>query len=144
MDCSKYVWPLRTKSHVHKSYLWNIMMVVSQVVFSGIILGLRVDWLVISMSWLADSFSMMQSWRHYWEVKNLQQCAWLLATPTISYLAGQHTVKLRLRRITCAADDNAICKYDGICKLRLSAVRLPCGSPRSSKGQDLSMWCLRD
>ena len=34
------------------------------------------------------------------------QCGWFLTRPTISYLAGQHTVKLQLRRITCAADDN--------------------------------------
>jgi len=54
---------------------------------------------------LEDSNMMTQLSRHYWEVENLQQCAKLWATPTISYLAGQHTVKLQLRRITCAPDD---------------------------------------
>ena len=56
-------------------------------------------------AWIADSLLMMQLWRYGWEVKNLQQCAWLLTTFTLSYLPGQHTVKLRLRRITCAADN---------------------------------------
>ena len=62
---------------------------------------------------LVDSVMMMQLCRHNWEVKNLQQCTWLLAIPTISYLAGYHIVKLRLSRITCAADVIAICEYEG-------------------------------
>ena len=31
-----------------------------------------------------------------------------MATPTLPYLVGQHTVKLYLRRITCAADNKQI------------------------------------
>jgi len=86
----------------------NEFMFVSRVIFSGIILRPHVDQVVIGTPWPADSHMMMQLCRHYWEVKNLQQWAYLLAILTISYLVGQHTVKLRLRRIRCAADIDAI------------------------------------
>jgi len=103
--------------HVQNTYLWASSC--WSVKWS--LAGLHLSHLSINLSlgtpWPADSLMMMQLCCHYWEVKNLQQCAWLLATFTISYLAGQHTVKLCLRRITCAADDNAICEYVGICKL---------------------------
>ena len=76
----------------------------SEVVFCRITLGPHVDQLATRMLPLADSLIMMQLCRHYWEVKNHQQCYWLLVTSTISSQAGHHTVKLHLRRITCAAD----------------------------------------
>ena len=50
-------------------------MFVSQVILSGITLQPHVDRLVMSQLALADSNVMMQLFRHYWEVKNLQQCA---------------------------------------------------------------------
>jgi len=86
---------------------------VSQVVFSGITLRPHGNPLGVGTPWLADSLMMMQLRHHYWEVTNLQQSMKLLATPTIPYLAGQHTVELWLRRITYAADDNAIRKNEG-------------------------------
>jgi len=93
-------------------------MSVSQEIFSRITLGLHVDQFVISELALADSTMVMQLCRHYWQVKNLQQCAKLLATPTMLYLAGQLIVKLQLRRIRCAADDNTICKKKGSASVR--------------------------
>jgi len=90
--------------HLQNTHFWNIIMVVSQVIFSGITLEPHVYQLVTSTLTLAHSAMMMQLCCHYWEVKIFQQCALLLATPTISYQAGQHTVKLHLCRITCAAD----------------------------------------
>ena len=89
---------------MQNTYLRNNIMVVSPVVFSGITFELHVDQIVMSTLALADSLMMMQLCCYYWDVNSLQQCAWSLATPTISYLVGQHTVKLRLHRITCAAD----------------------------------------
>ena len=50
-------------------------MVVSQVILSGILHQPRVDQLVKTMVALADSTMMMELCRHYWEVKNPQQCA---------------------------------------------------------------------
>ena len=88
-------------------------MGVTQVILSGITLLLHVDQFAASTLALADSHMMMQLCRHYWEVKNLQQCALVLSPPTISYLAGQHTVKLCLRRITCAADETPQCNSEG-------------------------------
>ena len=61
-------------NHVHNTYLRNTIMVVSLVIFSGIILGPRVDQFVIGTPWLADSILMTQLRRHNWEVKTLQQC----------------------------------------------------------------------
>ena len=77
---------------MQNTYLWNIIIVVSEVMFSGLTVEPHVGQLVTRILVLADSLMMMQSCRQYWEVKNPQQCAYLLATPTISYLAGQHTV----------------------------------------------------
>ena len=88
-------------------------MFVSQVILSGITLEPRVDQLVATTVTLADSNMMMQLCRPNWEVKNLQQCAYLLATSIKPYQAGQHIVKLWLRRITCAADIIAISEYEG-------------------------------
>jgi len=59
---------------MQNTYLWNNIMVVSQVIFSGITLGPHVDQLVTNMFALAKSSLMMQLFCHYWEVKNLQQC----------------------------------------------------------------------
>jgi len=103
MDCSKYMW----QSHVTQmqiTYLCNIIMVVSRVSLCKITHGQRVDQLATIMLPLADWLMMMQLCCHHWEVNNLQQCAKILATFTISYLAGHNTVKLRLHRITWAAD----------------------------------------
>ena len=50
-------------------------MVLSQVILSGITLELQVDQLATSTLALADSLMMMQLCCHYWEVKNVQQCA---------------------------------------------------------------------
>ena len=75
-------------------------MAVSQVILRGITLEPHGDQLVKTTVALADSNMMTQLCRHNWEVKNLQQCTSLLTTPTISYLAGQLIVKLRLRRTT--------------------------------------------
>jgi len=47
----------------------------SQVIFSGFTLVPQVDELAMSTYALADSLMMMQLCHHYWEVKNLQQCA---------------------------------------------------------------------
>jgi len=49
-------------------------MVVSQIILTRITLERRVDQLVTSILALAHSLMMMQLCRHYWEVKNLQQC----------------------------------------------------------------------
>jgi hypothetical protein len=68
-------------------------MFVSQVILSGITLEPHVDQLVKTTVALADSTMMMQLSRHSWEVKNLQQCAYLLATPIKLCLAGQCIVK---------------------------------------------------
>ena len=90
---------------MHNTYsAKNDMTFVSRVIISGITLRPHVDQFAIGTPSLADSLLMIQFCRHYWEAKNLQQCAWLLATHSISYPAGQHTVQLRLHRITCAAD----------------------------------------
>ena len=91
----------------------NDIIFVSQVIISGIILGPHVHLVVIGMPSLADSLMMMQLCRHYWVVKTLQQCTYWLATSTIWYLAGQHTVQLRLHRIAFAADDNTIYENEG-------------------------------
>jgi len=91
-------------THMQNTSLWNIMMVVSQVIFSGITLELHVDQLAVGTPTLTDSTMMMQLLRHTWGVKTLQLSPKWLATPTLSYLAWQHIVKLRLYRITCAAD----------------------------------------
>jgi hypothetical protein len=88
-------------------------MFVSQDVLSGITLEPRVDQLVKIPVALPHSTMMMQFCRHNWEVKNLQQCAYLLATPRKPCLAGLHIAKLRLCRITWAADVIAKCKYNG-------------------------------
>jgi len=61
--------------HMQNTCLWNIIMVVSQVMLSRITLEPHVDQLVMSTLVLVDSIMMMQLCRHYWEVKNLQQCA---------------------------------------------------------------------
>ena len=37
---------------------------------------------------LAVSLTMTQLWRHYWELENLQRCAYSMATPTLLHLAG--------------------------------------------------------
>jgi hypothetical protein len=58
-------------------------------------------------------------------------------------LAGQCIVKLRIRRITCTADDKLICNHEGSGIHTLSS-EINCGTPRSSEGRDLSMLCLRD
>ena len=87
-----------------------VKMYVSQVYLSGFTFELRVDQLVITTLALADSNMMMQLCRHYWGVRNHQQCALILTTPIKRCLAGQHIVKLRLRRITCAADVIALCQ----------------------------------
>jgi len=60
---------------MQNTYLWDILMFVSQVIFSGITLGLHVNQLVTGTPARADSNMMMQLCRHNWEVKNLQQCA---------------------------------------------------------------------
>jgi len=88
-------------------------MVVSQVNLSGFTVEPCVDQLVKATVALADSTMMMQLCRHYWEVKNLQQWAKLLATSIKPDLVGQHIVKLGLRRIACAADVVAIWEYEG-------------------------------
>jgi len=76
MDCSKYTWLfVSVHGHVQTTSLWNIIMVVSQVILSGIMYGLRVDQLATGFPALADSLMMMQLCRHYLEVKTLQQCA---------------------------------------------------------------------
>lgn len=49
-------------------------MFVSEVVCSGITLEPHVNQLVTSALELADSYLLMQSYRHYWEVKNNQRC----------------------------------------------------------------------
>jgi hypothetical protein len=90
-----------------------VNMFVSQVNLSRFTLEPCVDQLVATTVILGESIMMIQLCRHNWEVTNLQQCAELLTTPIKPCLAGQHAVKLRLRRITCAADDNAICQYEG-------------------------------
>jgi len=61
--------------HMQYAYLWNNIMVVSQVIISGITLGPHVYQFVTNMFALAVSSLMMQLCRHYWEVKNLQQPA---------------------------------------------------------------------
>jgi hypothetical protein len=50
-------------------------MFVRLVNLSGFTLEPRVDHLVVTTVTLADSNIIMQLCRHYWEVKNLQQCA---------------------------------------------------------------------
>ena len=50
-------------------------MFVSKVILRGITIEPRVNQLVTSHLVLSDSNMMMQLCRHYWEVKNLQQCA---------------------------------------------------------------------
>jgi len=60
------------------------IMFVSLVIFSRITLAPHVEQSVIGMPSQVDSNIMIQSCRHYWEVKNLPQCAGSLATPTIS------------------------------------------------------------
>jgi len=95
---------------MQNTYLSNSTICVSQLSFSRITIELLDDQLVTSTLALADSLMMMQSCHHYWEVKSLQQCARLLAIPIISYLAGQPAVRLGLRRIMSAADDDAICQ----------------------------------
>jgi len=77
--------------HLPEKY---VNMVVSQVNLSGFTLEPHVDQLVKDTVAQADSTMMMQLCRHYWEVKNLQQCAKLLATPIKPGLAGKHIVKL--------------------------------------------------
>jgi len=77
-------------------------MCVSQVIFNGITHESYVDQLVTSMVPLADSNMMTKLYRHNWEVKHLQQWAYLLATPTISFLGRLYTVKLQFHRITHA------------------------------------------
>ena len=62
-------------THMQNTFFRNNIMVVSQVIFSGIILGPHVDQLVSNLFALADSSLKMQLCYHYWEVKNLQQCA---------------------------------------------------------------------
>jgi hypothetical protein len=52
-----------------------VNMVVSQVVLSGTTLEPLVDPLVETTVALAESLMTMQLRRHYWEVRNLQQCA---------------------------------------------------------------------
>jgi hypothetical protein len=52
-----------------------VNMVVSHGGLSGFTHEPHVDQLVETMVALADSGMMMQLCRHYWEVKNLQQCA---------------------------------------------------------------------
>jgi len=54
---------------------WTDIMVVSQVIFSGITLGPWVNQLATSKLALAHSLMSMQLCRHYREVKNLQQSA---------------------------------------------------------------------
>jgi len=85
-------------------------MFVSQVNLTRFTLEPRVDQLVMTMVTVVDSNMMMQLCCHYWEVKNHQQCALILTTPIKPCLEGQHIVKLRLRRISCAADIIAICQ----------------------------------
>jgi len=51
----------------------------------------------------------------------------------LSKLAGQHIVKLRLRRITGAADDIAISEYEGSAAHPLSG-ETTCGTPQSTEG----------
>jgi hypothetical protein len=51
----------------------NNIMFVSQLMISGITIGLHIDQLVTSMLALADSNIMMQLCSHNWEVKNLQR-----------------------------------------------------------------------
>jgi len=60
-----------------------------------------------------------------------------------AYLAGQHIVKLRLRRITCAAD---VMQYASTRDLQAHAQsgESTCRTSRSTEGRDLSMQCLRD
>jgi len=70
-----------------------VNMFVSEVILSGITLPLHVDQLVTIMVALADSTMMMQLCYNNGEVKTLQLCTELLGTPTIPYLAEQHTVK---------------------------------------------------
>ena len=65
-----------------------------QVILSGMTLGPCVEQLAVGTPVLTDSTMMMQLCRHYWELKTLPQCAESLATPTVSYLVGQHTVKV--------------------------------------------------
>ena len=72
------------------------ILFVRQAIFSGITLGPQVNQLAKSTLALADSLMMMPLCCHYCEVKNLQQCTYLLAASIASYLAGRHSVKLRL------------------------------------------------
>ena len=69
-DQSCYAW-----SHMQKTYLWNIIMFVRQVILSGITLGPHVNQLVTKLYPLAKSSLMTQLCHHYWDVKNHQQCA---------------------------------------------------------------------
>jgi hypothetical protein len=80
---------------------------------------------------------------HTLEVKNLPRCTYLLARFTICYLAGQCIVKLRIRRITCTADNM---QYASTRYLQLTCTsgENNCGNTRSMEGRDLSMQCLRD
>jgi len=60
--------------HMQNTYLRNIIMVGSQVIFGWIELGPHVDQLATNMFALADSSLMMHLCRHYWDVENHQQC----------------------------------------------------------------------
>ena len=86
-------------------------------ILSGITPESRVDQLVTSQLAPADSNMMTQLCCHYWAVTNLQQCAELLATITISYLAGQYAVKLQICLIMWAADDKQYASTQGFTSL---------------------------
>jgi len=60
---------------LQNTYLWNTIIVVSQVIFGGITLGPHVDQLVANLDALAESSLMTQLCHHYWDVNNHQQCA---------------------------------------------------------------------
>jgi len=60
-------------THMPNTYLWNNIMFVSQVIFSNITLGLRVNQLVMDTPALADSSMIVQLCYHYWEMKNFQE-----------------------------------------------------------------------
>ena len=133
-------------THVENPTGHNNIILVSPVILSGITLRPHVDHYVTSPLTLADSNMMTQLCRHNWAVKTLQQCTELLATPTISYIAGQYTVRWWLRRITCAVDDNAICHWQRFAsqhaRWREHLVKLP--NLRNVETKACSVWGIND
>jgi len=119
------------------------IMFVSQVIFSGITLGPHVNQLVIGTPSLADLNMMMQSCHHYWEVKNLQQCTWLWATPSISRQLDNTQLGCTYTEIQVQQMIRKM-QVRGICRPTRKAMRTLCDTPRSMDSRDLSMRCLSD